>query len=198
MRSIRRTALIGAATLAEVTLTACSSSGSDAGSGSHTTITYMLPSSWANVPGFVDTVHAWEHQTGNTVALTPVPDGNYDSLVQARLAAKSGVDVFAGQDTVKNKSAVMLPASGPWVDRLNPAVRKAITSADGTIWGTPSADGLAAAGVIYNKDVFAKAGITATPTGLAELQSDLQTVKDSGVTPPVTVRRGRLDAAAAP
>ncbi|MFB7454155.1 ABC transporter substrate-binding protein [Streptomyces sp. NPDC056194] len=184
MRRIRRTALIGAAALTSIAVvTGCSGSGTGTDSAGHVTITYMLPSSWASVPGFQDNVHAWEKKTGNTVTLTPVPDANYDSLVQARIAAKSGVDIFAGQDTAKDKAAIMRPAKGPWLERLNPDVRKAITEPDGTVWGTPSADGLNATGVIYNKDVFAKAGITKPPATLAEFQSDLQKVKDAGVTP---------------
>ncbi|MFC9758831.1 ABC transporter substrate-binding protein [Streptomyces sp. NPDC056921] len=183
MRRIRRTALIGAAALASTAIVAGCGSDTGTDSAGHVTITYMLPSSWANVPGFQDNVHAWEKKTGNTVTLTPVPDANYDSLVQARLAAKGGVDIFSGQDTVKNKAAIMQPATGPWLERLNPDVRKAITSPDGAVWGTPSADGLNATGVIYNKDVFAKAGITKPPTTLAEFQSDLQKVKDTGGTP---------------
>jgi raffinose/stachyose/melibiose transport system substrate-binding protein len=143
----------------------------------------MLPSSWASVPGFMANVAAWEKQSGGTVKLTPVPDANYDSLVQARLAAKSGVDIFAGQDTVKDKAAIMLPASGPWVARLNPDVRKAITDKDGKIYGTPTADGLASYGVIYNKKVFAKAGIAGAPATLAEFTADLAKVKAVGVTP---------------
>ncbi len=183
MRRIRRSVVVATAALtAAAVVTGCSSSGGT-GSADHTTITFMLPSSWANVPGFEDNVHAWEQKTGNKVTLTPVPDANYDSLVQARIAAKNGVDIFAGQDTLKDKAAVMQPAGGPWVERLNPDVRKAITSPDGNIWGTPSADGLNATGVIYNKDVFAKAGITTPPTTLADLQSDLQKVKDAGTTP---------------
>ncbi|MGW8359558.1 ABC transporter substrate-binding protein [Streptomyces wedmorensis] len=184
MRRIRRTALIGAAALTSVAVvTGCSGSGTGTDSAGHATVTFMLPSSWASVPGFQENVDAWEKKTGNTVTLTPVPDANYDSLVQARLAAKSGVDVFGGQDTAKDKAAIMQPATGPWLERLNPDVRKAITSPDGTVWGTPSADGLNATGVIYNKDVFTKAGITKPPTTLAEFQADLQKVKDSGVTP---------------
>ncbi|MER7584410.1 ABC transporter substrate-binding protein [Kitasatospora sp. NPDC097691] len=182
MPRIRIAAAVGTAAMVAAALTGCSGSGSSGGSG-HATITFMLPTSWANVPGFQDNVHAWEKQTGNTVKLTPVPDANYDALVQARLAAKSGVDVFAGQDTVKDKAALMQPATGPWIDRLSPDVRKAITSPDGTIWGTPSADGLNATGVIYDKDVFTKAGITAPPTTLADFQADLEKVKATGATP---------------
>ncbi|WP_031002402.1 ABC transporter substrate-binding protein [Streptomyces sp. NRRL F-5727] len=183
MRRIRRTALIGAAALTVTAVVGgCSGDGGTDASG-RTTVTYMLPSSWASVPGFKENVAAWEKKTGNKVTLTPVPDANYDALVQARIAARSGVDIFAGQDTAKDKAAIMRPATGPWVQRLNPDVRKAITSPDGTIWGTPSADGLNATGVIYNKDVFAKAGITTPPTTLAEFQADLEKVKKTGVTP---------------
>ncbi len=184
MPRIRRTAVIGAAALAMTAVAAgCSSSEDGTGPAGHITITYMLPSSWANVPGFQDNVHAWEKQTGHTVTLTPVPDANYDSLVQARLAARNGVDIFAGQDTAKDKAAIMHPATGPWLERLEPGVRKAITSHDGKVWGTPSADGLHASGVIYNKDVFAKAGITTPPATLTDFQSALQKVKNAGVTP---------------
>ncbi|GAA3484736.1 ABC transporter substrate-binding protein [Streptomyces yanii] len=183
MHKTRIATAVSAAAVIAVAATACSGSDTTAGSDGHVTITYMLPTSWAGVPGFQENVDLWEKQTGNTVKLTPVPDANYDSLVQARLAAKSGVDVFAGQDTAKDKAAIMKPATGPWIQRLSPDIRKAITSADGKIWGTPSADGVNATGVIYNKDVFAKAGITTTPTTLAEFEADLKKVKTAGVTP---------------
>jgi raffinose/stachyose/melibiose transport system substrate-binding protein len=162
-------------------LSGCGSDDKDGGSG--VTVSYMLPSSWADVAGFKDNVTAWEQKTGNKVTLTPVPDANYDSLVQARIAARSGVDVFAGQDTATDKAAIMLPASGPWVNRLNPSIRKAITSPDGKIYGTPNDDGLASYGVIYNKDVFGKAGITSLPATLADFEADLEKVKGAGATP---------------
>ncbi|MEV4059640.1 ABC transporter substrate-binding protein [Nonomuraea dietziae] len=183
MPKTRTTTIFGTAALTLAVVTGCSSPSTGGDSTGPVTVTYMLPSSWANVPGFQDNVHAWEKQTGNTVALTPVPDANYDSLVQARLAAKSGVDIFAGQDTAKDKAAIIQPATGPWLERLDPGVRKAITSPDGTVWGTPSADGLHATGVIYNKDVFAKAGVTTPPATLADFQSALQKVKDAGAIP---------------
>ncbi|MFF9854194.1 ABC transporter substrate-binding protein [Streptomyces litmocidini] len=183
MRRIRRIALVGAAALTvSAVVSGCAGDDGTDASG-HVTVTYMLPSSWVGVPGFKENVRAWERKTGHQVTLAPVPDANYDALVQARIASKNGVDIFAGQDTAKDKAAIMQPATGPWVQRLNPDVRKAITSPDGKIWGTPSADGLNATGVLYNKDVFVKAGITAPPTTLAEFRADLEKVKKSGVTP---------------
>ncbi|MFI6059716.1 ABC transporter substrate-binding protein [Streptomyces sp. NPDC051286] len=183
MPRTRIAAVVAVAAMVAAAATGCAGSDTTTGANGHVTITYMLPTSWAGVPGFQENVDLWEKQTGNTVKLTPVPDANYDSLVQARLAAKSGADVFAGQDSAKNKAAIMKPATGPWIERLLPAVRKSITSADGKIWGTPSADGLNATGVIYNKDVFSKAGITKTPTTLAEFEADLKKVKAAGATP---------------
>ncbi|WP_406448301.1 ABC transporter substrate-binding protein [Streptomyces sp. NBC_00876] len=184
MRRIGILASTGAVTAALV-LSGCGSDDQDGSSGSagSVTVTFMLPSSWVGVAGFKDNVAAWEHRTGNKVKLTPVPDANYDALIQARIAAKSGVDIFGGQDTVKNKAAIMRPASGPWVDRLTPSVRKAITGTDGKIYGTPSADGLAGYGVIYNKAVFTKAGVTSPPTGLAAFEAGLEKVKADGTTP---------------
>ncbi|WP_405681940.1 ABC transporter substrate-binding protein [Streptomyces sp. NBC_01238] len=184
MRTIGILATAGAVTAALV-LSGCGSDDKDGASGAagSVTVTFMLPPSWVGVAGFKDNVAAWEHKTGNKVKLTPVLDANYDALVQARIAAKSGVDVFGGQDTVKNKAAIMLPASGPWVDRLTPSVRKAITGTDGKIYGTPSADGLASYGVIYNKDVFGKAGVTSLPAGLADFEAGLEKIKADGTNP---------------
>jgi raffinose/stachyose/melibiose transport system substrate-binding protein len=52
---------------------------------------------------------------------------------------------------------------------------------DGKFYGTPWDMGMVS--VWYNKDLFAKAGITATPTTWTEFLADVKTLKDAGITP---------------
>lgn len=165
-----------------VVLSGCSSSTSSGASG--VTIKYLVPSSWANAGSFKANIAAYEKKYKNTIDVQAVPDANYDSVVQARLAGGSGIDLFAGQDHVANLSSIALPITdAPFEKRMTAANYDAMKAADGKVYGYPTADGLATNGIFYNKDDFEKAGITAVPTSLTELTADMAKVKAAGITP---------------
>jgi len=68
----------------------------------------------------------------------------------------------------------------PWVANLVEAAKEPMTK-DGKLYGMPV--NLEGYGYIYNKDLFAKAGITDTPKTLDELRAAAQKLKDAGITP---------------
>jgi ABC-type sugar transport system, periplasmic component len=68
----------------------------------------------------------------------------------------------------------------PWVANLVDAAKPPMTK-DGRLYGMPV--NLEGYGYIYNKDLFAKAGITETPKTLDELRAAAQKLKDAGITP---------------
>lgn len=165
-----------------IALSGCSSSSSSSSSG--VTIKYLVPSSWANAGAFKANIAAYEKKYKNTIDVQAVPDANYDSVVQARLAGGSSIDLFAGQDHVKNLASIALPISdAPFEKRMTTANYNAMKASDGKVYGYPTADGLATNGVFYNKADFAKAGITATPTSLTELTADMAKLKTAGIVP---------------
>ena len=68
----------------------------------------------------------------------------------------------------------------PWVANLVDAAKPPMTK-DGRLYGMPV--NLEGYGYIYNKELFAKAGITETPKTLDELRAAAQKLKDAGITP---------------
>jgi raffinose/stachyose/melibiose transport system substrate-binding protein len=68
----------------------------------------------------------------------------------------------------------------PWVEHLVDAAKPPMTK-DGRIYGMPV--NLEGYGFLYNKDLFAQAGITETPKTLDELRSAAQKLKDAGIQP---------------
>jgi raffinose/stachyose/melibiose transport system substrate-binding protein len=68
----------------------------------------------------------------------------------------------------------------PWVQYLVDAAKPPMTK-DGKLYGMPV--NLEGYGYIYNKELFAKAGITQTPRTLDELKAAAQKLKDAGITP---------------
>ena len=68
----------------------------------------------------------------------------------------------------------------PWVQNLVDAAKPPMTK-DGRLYGMPL--NLEGYGYIYNKDLFAQAGITGTPKTIDELRAAAQKLKDAGITP---------------
>lgn len=68
----------------------------------------------------------------------------------------------------------------PWVADLVDAAKPPMTK-DGRIYGMPV--NLEGYGFLYNKELFAQAGITETPKTLDELRNAAQKLKDAGITP---------------
>lgn len=68
----------------------------------------------------------------------------------------------------------------PWVDDLVDVAKEPMTK-DGKLYGQPV--NLEGYGFIYNKDLFAQAGITELPKTIDELEAVAQKLQDAGITP---------------
>lgn len=68
----------------------------------------------------------------------------------------------------------------PWVEHVYPSAKEPMTI-DGKIYGQPL--NLEGYGFIYNKDLFAQAGITELPKTLDELDKAAKQLSDAGITP---------------
>jgi raffinose/stachyose/melibiose transport system substrate-binding protein len=71
-------------------------------------------------------------------------------------------------------------AVAPWIDNLG-AGPVSLYQVDGKQYGVPFNAGIV--GFWYNKDLFAEAGIDAPPETWSEFLTDVQTLKDAGITP---------------
>lgn len=127
---------------------------------------------------------AYEQETGVHVEIETHGGGeDYGALLKATLAAGEEPEIFnssgwAGFEPYVDRAVDL--SGEPWAKDLVEASKAQITR-DGKLLGMPM--NLEAYGFTYNKDLFAKAGITELPKTLDELEAVCQKLKDAGITP---------------
>ncbi|MFX0558897.1 extracellular solute-binding protein [Tepidibacillus infernus] len=108
---------------------------------------------------------------------------DYGAALKAQFASGNEPDIFnnggfAEAQTWLNKLEDL--SDQPWVSHVYPSAKVPMTI-DGKIYGQPL--NLEGYGFIYNKDLFAKAGITNLPKTLDELEAAAKKLNDAGITP---------------
>ncbi|MEK8128247.1 ABC transporter substrate-binding protein [Paenibacillus filicis] len=108
---------------------------------------------------------------------------DYNTLIKTRFAAGDAPDIFttAGYSAMASWSENLLDLSNePWMQKVSPMTVEGMTF-NGQKLGFPMAfEGF---GVIYNKDLFAKAGVDKLPTTFSELQQTAEKLKAAGIQP---------------
>ncbi|MBB2975567.1 raffinose/stachyose/melibiose transport system substrate-binding protein [Microbacterium endophyticum] len=193
----RFAAAVALTATAALALAGCSDPGNGEGSSSpadwpaqdsdltDTTLTIWAAQNSNTVPDSV--VAGFEKLTGAKVDVVTIPDP-YEQSVQTKVATGDMPDLAfwqptASQLTALNASKNLLPLDdAPWLDSYKPGIRDITGILDDTRYAalitTPAVEG-----VYYNKEVFAKAGITETPTDWDDFLKDARSLKSSGVTP---------------
>lgn len=108
---------------------------------------------------------------------------DYGAALKAKFASGDEPDIFNNggwNEAIVWKDKLEDLSNEPWVGNLIESTKQQITL-DGKLVGMPmNTEGY---GYIYNKDLFAKAGIEQVPNTLTGLREAAQKLKDSGVTP---------------
>jgi raffinose/stachyose/melibiose transport system substrate-binding protein len=126
----------------------------------------------------------YEKETGVHVEVETHGGGeDYGALLKAEFASGSEPEIYnnGGYTALKPYMDRAVDLSGePWVkDVLDTA--KLPTTVNGKLYGMPmNTEGY---GLIYNKDLFAKAGITDAPKTLAQLTDAVKKLQAAGITP---------------
>ena len=195
----RRTLLGAAATLAlSLSVTGCSDPGTGPSAGG-TPATWADPSAkldgvnltiWAaqnsnTVPKQV--IDAFHRATGATVKVVTIPDP-YEQGVQTKVATGDKPDLAFWQPTASQLTAInakqnLQPLDGaPFIEKYTPALKDATGLLDKTRYAAlvtvPAVEG-----VWYNKEVFAKYGITSTPKNFDEMIASARKIKAQGGVP---------------
>ncbi|WP_191844647.1 extracellular solute-binding protein [Catellatospora chokoriensis] len=141
----------------------------------------MLPV-WAAIAKEYETAH-----TNVKVVIQPLENEAFKAKLTTATQAGSPPDLFQswGGGVLKQQVDAGLVKDitadvQPWIGSLLPASVQPFTI-DGKIYGVPFDVGMV--GFWYNKDLFAKAGVTATPTSWAELLTTVSTIKSKGIVP---------------
>jgi raffinose/stachyose/melibiose transport system substrate-binding protein len=122
-----------------------------------------------------------------TIEITVQENEAFKSTLQTNLQAGDPPDLFqswGGGGLAEQVAAGFVQditaASAPWIGNLS-AAGVSMFNVDGVQYGAPF--DLGAVGFFYNTALFAEAGITAPPTTWEELLTDVQMLKDAGITP---------------
>lgn len=126
----------------------------------------------------------YKAETGATVEVETHGGGeDYNALLKAELASGSEPEIITldGYTALKPYLDRATDLSGEaWVKDLIESAKEP-TTVDGKLYGLPmNVEGY---GLIYNKDLFAKAGITDEPKTLPQLKDAAAKLKAAGITP---------------
>ncbi|MBW4032910.1 MAG: carbohydrate ABC transporter substrate-binding protein [Acidobacteria bacterium] len=194
---MRKTFVIAAlAAVSVLALAGCSAPASGSASGSSAwpaenaslkgvTLTMWNAAASATIPKAV--VAGFEKTTGAKVNLVTIPDP-YEQDVLTKIATGDKPDLAfwqpsTGELTSINASTNLLPlTAAPWISKIDPALKNAAgflgTTRYAALISTP-----ALVGMYYNKDDFAKAGITSLPKSIPDMIADAKILKAAGITP---------------
>ena len=190
---------IGAAVVAvaSVVLAACS----NPGSGNDTKSPAAWPAETAKLDGVNLTIWAaqnsnktagkvisdFEAATGAKIKVVTIPDP-YEQDLQTKVASGDKPDLAFWQPTASELTSLnatnnLQPLDGaPWVNKFKPPLRNITGMLNGkryaALISSPAVEG-----VYYNKQVFAKYGITDLPKNFDEMIADAKAIKAKGGTP---------------
>ena len=119
-----------------------------------------------------------ENEAFKTKLTTVMQSGEVPDIFQSWGGGTLKEQIDAGM--LKDITADLDADGGAWRDTFAPGAL-AVFSADGKNYGVPWDMGMV--GWWYNKDLFAQAGITGTPKTWSEFLTDVQLLKDAGITP---------------
>ncbi|WP_205328194.1 extracellular solute-binding protein [Glycomyces sp. YM15] len=127
----------------------------------------------------------WAEESGQTVEVSAIAVEDFKTRLSTQTQAGDLPDLYntwgGGVLAEQVEAGLVRDISGlPCLDKVNPVALESYTI-DGKLYAIPFDQGVV--GFWYNKDLFAEAGITDTPTTWAEFTEDVQTLKDAGITP---------------
>jgi multiple sugar transport system substrate-binding protein len=184
-KSLRWGAAVATATVATMTLASCGfGGGSNSSSGGDKSLTLMVASYSDNTKSeWQQIIKDFEAKNSDIKVSLDVQSWNdINDVIKTRVQAGKQPDIlnidafagFASDDLLYPAKDVVSAAT---LDDFQPAFAKN-ASIDGTQYGLPFI--ASARALFYNKDIFAKAGVTTPPKTWAELEAAATKIKDSG------------------
>ncbi|MBS4210092.1 ABC transporter substrate-binding protein [Bacillus sp. FJAT-50079] len=120
-----------------------------------------------------------------TVKLETVGGGaDYGAALKAKFASGEEPDIFNNggfKELELWKEHLADLSDEPWAEHVLPIGKVPMTDEDGKLYGMPV--NLEGYGFIYNKDLFAEAGITEAPKTISELRDAAAKLTEKGITP---------------
>ncbi len=149
------------------------------------TITFSTFNLWGTNNGIKNVIKLYEDETGNKVDLQLYPDDQFPNIIRTKLATDDAPDVFAIWPVGNLFSEELIDVlDGPWVKLVDPgAIKRQYGRASDHQIVTAPFGPANAFGVIYNKEVFAKAGIHLPLKTYNDFLEACEKIKAIGVIP---------------
>ncbi len=136
-----------------------------------------------------DTVAAFQKEHSNvTITVQAIQNEEMDGKLQTAMNSGDGPTIFMARGGGKLADVVaadqVMDITGQISADTKAAYGDAVFSAytiDGKVYGMPTS--ILPGGIYYSKDLFAKAGITGTPTNFDELGAAITKLKAAGIAP---------------
>ncbi|HEY5587020.1 MAG TPA: ABC transporter substrate-binding protein [Ruminiclostridium sp.] len=149
------------------------------------TFTLATFNGWGtNDPILKTAIKEYKEFSGNTVELQLFPDDQFLNVIRTKLASGDAtdlVDIAADQTTIP--TTYYEPLDGPWAASLNPLMAAKVTRASDKKITTAPYSAMSYLGAIYNKEVFAKAGVKPVLKTYNDLIAACEAIKKIGVAP---------------
>lgn len=160
------------------------SEGTATGDDSKPVTIYMFTASPEYTDAFNTYITEYKKVKPNVTINLEIMQADYNTVLKSKIAAGSTPDVFqttAGGDidTFADYSADL--TNEPLASAMTDAVRSNMTSSEGKVLGLPIKGNLFT--LIYNKKLFADAGIESFPKTTAELDEAITKLEAKGITP---------------
>ena len=153
-----------------------------------TTVTLLASQDWV-YDAEMELGEKFEEETGIHIDYQIIPADQYYSVLMTKINSGEGPDIFGGQsgrfDIVSqyNVEENALPLTDQeWVSYYDD-LAKAETSVGDEVYGMIYYDTTTDFYMVYNKKLFAEAGIEAAPTTFDEYMADCQALLDNGIIP---------------
>ena len=169
---------------------ACGQGDSGGSSGGKVTMTFWHNATTGDGKAFWEkTVADFQAAHSNvTIKIQTIQNEDLDGKLQTALNSGDAPDIFlqrgGGKMAAMVKAGQLMDITGSITDATKQAVSAGSFTAEtlgGKVYAMPI--GVLPGGFFYSKDLFAKAGITQTPTTMAEFQTDVDKLKAAGIRP---------------
>ena len=190
---LRKTLAVSAAlVMGAAGLTACGgndgSSSSGSSSGGNVSMTFWHNSTTGDGKAYwAATVKDFEAANkGVKITIQAIQNEDMDGKLQTALNSGDAPTIFMARgggklsDVIKAGQAQEVKVDDATKTAVGDAAFSAF-SVDGKVYGMPMS--ILPGGIYYSKDLFAKAGITGTPSTMADLEAEVTKLKAAGISP---------------
>lgn len=148
-------------------------------------ITFATFNQWYD-DGLKAVIAKYEEETGNKVKLEISPDDQFRDLILSKVAIGDVPDVIAIQPRTIDFPSLeenAVPLEGEWIENVSPTTAKFMYRDSDNAVVTAPYGSCSVIGMIYNKEIFEKAGIELPLESFQELEAACEKIQSLGITP---------------